>query len=231
MNKILEYQKIDSERIKLERGMNDIEEKAIMNKMIAFVKDAQNKSLQLENSSKALLEEYTQLKKAYENNTENVNALIKTQVGNMTKDELGECLKKVNALSSELFMIERNINILITKINEKLKEFEVAKNNAGKARAKHREAKEKYESKRNDMQPKLVELDNKLKALEKEISPEVLAKYKTLRNDGIFPILVPVVNKCCGGCRMEIPSSTLDKLKTNKVTQCEHCRRVIYNKD
>ena len=30
---------------------------------------------------------------------------------------------------------------------------------------------------------------------------------------------------------MEIPSSTLDKLKTNKVTQCEHCRRVIYNKD
>ena len=231
MNKILEYQKVDAERIKLERGMNNIEEKTIMNKMIAFVKEAQNKSVQLENSSKSLLDEYLSLKKAYETNTDNVNNLIKTQVGNMTKDELSECLKRVNALSSELFMIERNINILVTKINEKLKEFEVAKNNAGKARAKHREAKEKFEAKKMEMQPKLTEIETKLKSLEKEISPEIMAKYKTLRSDGIFPILVPVVNKCCGGCRMEIPSSTLDKLKTNKVTQCEHCRRVIYNKD
>ena len=96
---------------------------------------------------------------------------------------------------------------------------------------RNREAKEKFEAKKMEMQPKLTEIETKLKSLEKEISPEIMAKYKTLRSDGIFPILVPVVNKCCGGCRMEIPSSTLDKLKTNKVTQCEHCRRVIYNKD
>lgn len=228
MNKILEYQKLDAEKIKVEKSLNNIEERQVMNKMIAFVKDAQNKSLQIEQSSKKLIEDYENLRKSYESNTSNIEKLTKTNVATMSKEELDACLKKVNALSSELFMIERNIGILIQKINEKLKEFEATKNSAGKARAKHKEAKAKYDAKVEEIQPKIAEIDKKLAAMEKEIPADILSKYKALKNDGIFPILVPVQDKNCGGCRMEIPSKTLDKLKTSDVIQCEHCRRIIY---
>jgi len=228
MNKILEYQKIDAEKLRVEKSLNNIEERQVMNKMIAFVKDAQNKSLQIEQSSKKLIEDYENLKKSYEANTSNIENLTKTNVSTMSKDELDACLKRVNALSSELFMIERNIGILIQKINEKLKEFEVTKNSAGKARAKHKEAKAKYDAKVEEIQPKINELEAKLSAMEKEIPADVLSKYKSLKNDGIFPILVPLQDKSCGGCRMEIPSKTLDKLKNTDVVQCEHCRRIVY---
>lgn len=228
MNKILEYQKLDAEKIRIEKSLNNIEERQVMNKMIAFVKDAQNKSLQIEQSSKKLIEDYENLRKSYETNTSNIEKLTKTNVSSMTKEELDACLKKVNALSSELFMIERNIGILIQKINEKLKEFEATKNSAGKARAKHKEAKAKYDAKVEEIEPKISEIDKKLSAMEKEIPAEIMAKYKGLKNDGIFPILVPLQDKTCGGCRMEIPSKTLDKLKNTDVIQCEHCRRIVY---
>lgn len=228
MNKILEYQKLDAEKLKIEKSLGNIEERQIMNKMIAFVKDAQNKSLQIEQSSKKLIEDYENLRKSYDSNTSNIEKLTKTTVKTMSKEELDDCLKRVNALSSELFMIERNIGILIQKINEKLKEFEATKNSAGKARAKHKEAKAKYDAKVAELQPKISEIENKLSKMEKEIPAEILTKYKGLKNDGIFPILVPLQDKSCGGCRMEIPSKILDKLKNSDVIQCEHCRRIIY---
>ena len=228
MNKILEYQKLDAEKLKIEKSLGNIEERQIMNKMITFVKDAQNKSLQIELSSKKLIEDYENLRKSYESNTSNIEKLTKTTVKTMSKEELDDCLKRVNALSSELFMIERNIGILIQKINEKLKEFEATKNSAGKARAKHKEAKAKYDAKVSELQPKISEIENKLSKMEKEIPAEILTKYKGLKNDGIFPILVPLQDKSCGGCRMEIPSKILDKLKNSDVIQCEHCRRIIY---
>ena len=206
MNKILEYQKLDAEKLKIEKSLGNIEERQIMNKMIAFVKDAQNKSLQIEQSSKKLIEDYENLRKSYDSNTSNIEKLTKTTVKTMSKEELDDCLKRVNALSSELFMIERNIGILIQKINEKLKEFEATKNSAGKARAKHKEAKAKYDAKVAELQPKISEIENKLSKMEKEIPAEILTKYKGLKNDGIFPILVPLQDKSCGGCRMEIPS-------------------------
>ena len=55
------------------------------------------------------------------------------------------------------------------KINEKLKEFEATKNSAGKARAKHKEAKAKYDAKVEEIQPKITEIEKKLSAMEKEI--------------------------------------------------------------
>ena len=158
MKKMLEYQKLDAEKIRIEKSLNNIEERQVMNKMIAFVKDAQNKSLQIEQSSKKLIEDYENLRKSYETNTSNIEKLTKTNVSSMTKEELDACLKKVNALSSELFMIERNIGILIQKINEKLKEFEATKNSAGKARAKHKEAKAKYDAKVEEIEPKISEI-------------------------------------------------------------------------
>ena len=66
--------------------------------------------------------------------------------------------------------------------------------------------------------------------LEKVIEPNKLAKYKAMKQDGIFPVLVPLTEKRCGGCRVELSSVALDKLKNGEVYECEQCRRIIYVK-
>lgn len=229
MSNILNYQKTDAEINKLNKIIDKAEELNQMAKLNAFVKEAQSKSTFLENSAQKLIDEYEELKSLHDNSTKNINELIKNDVSDLGKEKLDEYIKNVNELSSELFMLERNFNMLITKIGNKLKEFEATVKNAKKARARYKEIKSKYEEKVQGVEPERKKLQNTLKELEKNVSAELLAKYKTIKQDGIFPVFVPLVDKGCGYCGMSIPSAKFDILKTSDYIPCEHCRRMIYN--
>ncbi len=226
MDKILQYQKIDNEIRKLEREGQNSEERIVMNKMIAFVKEAQNKSNILETKGAKLVEEYNSIKKNYDNIYKKITALTsQTEV-----EDFKTAFSDVNTYSSQLFMIERNLNIVINKAKELLKEFEHTKNNVLKARTKHKESKDRYEKKLGEVAPKIETLKKQLRELEKDVNPNLLEKYKSIKNDNIFPVFVPVVNKTCSGCRMELASSSLNKLSSEKLITCEHCGRIIFNK-
>ena len=70
---------------------------------------------------------------------------------------------------------------------------------------------------------------SKMKAMEKDLSPDLFAKYKSAKADRAFPVYVPLDNGHCSGCRVEIPTAKINKLKAEGTIVCE-CHRVIYNK-
>ena len=227
MKKMLQYQKLDMDLKKIQRTINQSREKDIMNKMIAYVKDAQNVSNGIENKASKVVNDYYNLKKNYEFNSKKVEKLISNMPNNA--DELKNAYSQINTLSSELFMIERNLNIVLSKAKELLKEFEVTKNNVIKARAKHKQSKDNYEKLIKEYEPKVVEIKSQMKGLEKEINPQLLEKYKLMKNDNIFPVYVPLLDeKACYGCRMEVASGKLNKLTNEPFITCEHCGRLIY---
>ncbi len=228
MEKILQYQRLDIELHKLIRATENSEEKAVMNKMIAYVKDAQNKSTAIENNAKKVVDDYKNLRKKYDA----CNKEIQTITSNSDYQNINydQTYKRINSLSSELFMIERNLNMTINRAKELLKEFEVTKNNVIKARGRHKESKDKYEQLIASYAPKIEETKKQMKELEKVIEPKQLEKYRSIKNDKIFPVLVPLQNNLCGGCRMEIASGKLNKLSSEPFIICEHCGRVIYKK-
>jgi len=228
MNKLLEYQRLDVQKLKIEKELQNSEEKNVMAKMITYVKDASNKSSKFENDAKGYIEEYNKLKSDYEKNQKQVEKLTKLSSDSISMEQVDESLVALNSISSEMFMIERKLNILITKVKDLLKEFENAKQTALKARAKHKECKEKYDKKASMLQPKIDELTETLSKMEKDLNKEDFAKYKQLKNDNIFPVFVPINEKVCSACRMEVPSAKLDKLKNEKYIVCEQCRRLIY---
>jgi len=229
MKTMLQYQKLDMELKKIQKSVNTSEEKEVMNKMINYVKEAQNVSNVIENKANKLVNDYFALKKSYEANAKKVEKLVANMPTN--QEELKNAYALINSLSSELFMIERNLNIVIGKAKDCLKEFETTKNNVIKARSKHKASKENYEKLLKETEPKINEIKAQLKALEKEINPSLLEKYKTMKNDNIFPVYVPLLDgKACYGCRMEVASSKLNKLSTEKFISCEHCGRLIFKK-
>ena len=77
---------------------------------------------------------------------------------------------------------------------------------------------------------KIQEIENKMKSLEKDLNPELFAKYKAIKNDKIFPVFVSFANGNCSGCRVEIPTSKINKLKSEGSIVCEQCHRIIYYK-
>ncbi len=228
IEKLLQYQKLDFELIKLNRELASCPEKATMNKMIAFVKDAQNKSSMLEKKAKDLLTEYNTVKLNYDKTLKTIEKLSKTDTAKVSADELKEISDQINITASELFGLEKKLNGISIRSKEVLKDFESTKSNVMRARTKHKESKEEYEKLAKSIEPKKNEIITKMVALEKDLDKAMFAKYKGIKNDNIFPVLVPVNGNLCGGCRMSIPSGQLNKLKTEKIAHCEQCGRILY---
>jgi len=155
--------------------------------------------------------------------------LTKTELSSISSEEVDNYLSTINSLSSELFLLERDINMIISKMKSSLKEFEVTKNNTIKARQKYNEFKAKYEDGMEKITPKIKAIEDNMKALEKDLNPELFAKYKAIKNDKIFPVFVSLSGGHCAGCRVEIPTSKVNKLKSDGTIICEQCHRIIYH--
>ena len=162
MESILKYQELDGKLVQLERKLASSNEKTVMNQMIAFVKDAQNKSIELENQAKKMTEEYVALKKEYDKNIKLIKDLTSKESSELTVEEMDEIFNQINLVSSNLFMIERNLNIQLVNTKNILKEFENTKNGVIKARAKHKESKEKYEA-------LVAQINPQIEAIKKDI--------------------------------------------------------------
>ena len=143
MNKILEYQKLDLDLMKLKKSNQNNEDKDNMMKLKKFIMDAYEKSNQLDNLAKSMLNDYNKLKKQYEANCNKVQELTMKKIDSVELDEIDEMLSLINSLSSELFLLDRDINIIITKMKNSLKDFEVTKNKTKAAKQKYNESKTK----------------------------------------------------------------------------------------
>ena len=230
MNKILEYQRLDAELMKLKRSNQKNEDRDNMVKLKSFIMDAYEKSNQLDSLAKSMIDDYNKLKKQYNANCDKVQKLTNKNMQDIELNEVDEILSLINSLSSELFLLDRDINIIITKMKNSLKDFEVTKNKTKAAKQKYNESKLKYEKGVEELKPQVVEIENKMKELEKSIAPEIFAKYKAIKNDKIFPVFVGFNGGHCSGCRVEIPTSKINSLKTDGSIICEQCHRIIYYK-
>lgn len=227
---MLEYQELDKELVKLNSMGASSADRANLAKLKGYIVEFNTKGFKIEEDAGNLLNDYNKLVSQYNANCDKVQALTSTDLSKVTLDKVDGILSQINALSSELFLLERNINIILTKIKSSLKEFDITKKNIIKAKEKYKECKEKCDKVVEQITPQVKSIEAKMATLEKELKPDELAKYKTMKADKIFPVYVPFVDGHCSGCRVEIPTSKINKLKADGTIICEQCHRIIYNK-
>ncbi len=230
MKKMLEYQRLDIELAKMEKLIVKNDNKTNLSKLKAYILDFKNQAYKLEESARALVADYDKLKAQYQNNVDKIQQLNNTNLHTITLDKVDGMLYQINSLSSELYMLERNINSVLLKIKESLKNFEIIKKNMDTAKAKYNECKELCDKQEEQIKPKITDLQNKKKAMEKELNAELFAKYKELKADLGVPVFVPVDNGHCGKCRVELPTAKLNKLKADGSIVCGECHRIIFNR-
>ena len=230
MKKMLEYQRLDIELAKMEKMIVKNDNKTNLSKLKAYILDFKNKAFKLEESAKSLVGDYEKLKKQYQNNVDKIQELNNTNLDTVTLDKVDGMLYQINSLSSELYMLERNINNVLLKIKDSLKNFEIIKKNMDAAKVKYNECKELCDKQEEQIQPKIAEIQSKMKSMEKELNAELFAKYKELKADLGVPVFVPVDNGHCGKCRVELPTAKLNKLKADGTIVCGDCHRIIFNK-
>ncbi len=228
IEKILEYQKKDFDIIKLERQLENNEDKKIYQSMIGVVKDAQNKSTSLDKEANALIQEYKNLEKTYNENLKSCGVVLNTKLDKISENDLTNVSTVASDLINNMSILEKKLMYLAERVNAILSEFENTKKRYNVAKQKYSAHKTAYEKKQSELMPEIEKKRQEIKKLESGIDPVYLAKYKQRRADKMYPVLVPLIDKTCGGCRMELPSASLQKLKENGFLECEHCRRIIY---
>lgn len=228
LEKLLEYQKLDGKLLALKRDLEKNPAKQNLNKVVLLVKDSQNKLLELETKAKAAIQDYEKYKAEYEKAFKELNALTKNDLEKMTEEQISASIEKANSLVALLGSLERGLSSQAEAVNAIIKNFDLCRNNIVAYKQKYKESKTQCDELEAGLKPQVESIKKQMLQMEKELDAKLLAKYKHLRQDRIFPVFVPLNQNSCGGCSMEVPAALMNKLKAEGYLECEQCRRYIY---
>ncbi len=223
---LLEYQKLDGKLLKLKQSVEKNPAKQTLNKVVVLVKDEQNKLLELETKAKSVISDYEKCKIDYDKAYKSFMELSSN--ANYSEEKINENLEELNKLVTSLTLLERSLSSQAELVTSIIKNFETCRNNIVTYRQKYKESKTNVEEYESSVRPQIEEIKKQMISMEKEIDKDLLSKYKHLRQDKIFPVLVPLNQNACGGCSMSVSSAHMNKLKSDGYLECEQCRRYIY---
>ena len=224
----LEYQKLDGQILRLKRKLSEDPERQKMNQVLASAKSFQNKLAELEIAAQKAIGDYEKNKKQYDKLLADFETLSRINNADFSADKIDENIEKLNVIASDLSNMERTLSALQETIVSVLKNFDVCRNNIVASRQKYNDLKTNVSKLEGEVNAEVEKYAESMKKIEKNLNPELLAKYNKLRQDKIFPVFVPLNNNSCGGCSMTIPAALMNKLLHDGHLECEQCRRYIY---
>ncbi|MBQ7977558.1 MAG: hypothetical protein IJ301_03065 [Clostridia bacterium] len=231
LKELLKYQKMDSKLVQIEHELENSDSKRVVNQMVEQVKTAQNKLVSLERYASELIAEYERLKQQFADERERINDAKSTDYKRMGEADLRDNATSITKQIGDMLMLNKEITALSKKILKALNDFEHTKQVGVNAKKKYSESIDRYNQFAGDKTQYIEGVKSELKTLERDIDPEILKKYKKMREDHKFPVLVPLVNNSCGVCAMEVPKARLDILAKDRILECENCHRMIYLKE
>ena len=114
-DKILEYQKLDSELFKIERQLNEGANKKMVSELHSNMKNAQERSVKLEEKAKDLLAEIDKVKKQCKIQEEKLNEFLSMDIENMNKNDLEKLENFKDKLNQNLIILEKHLTSLIKR--------------------------------------------------------------------------------------------------------------------
>ncbi len=140
-------------------------------------------------------------------------------------------LKQIESLASEIASLEKDAMRDMNRIDGVNNDYKKTWDAGIKASDGYKQAKLAYDKYMASMQPKVLEIKEKLDALRKDVPDPVFNAYKALRDAKKMPAFVEydADKKVCGRCRMDVPNDTAEKLRASgDYAECPNCRRILY---
>lgn len=225
---ILKYQALDKKLKSIKSEVQNNSSQKELQDLTLTIKTAQAKILELEQISKKLLAELDKLMEVQKKGLLYVEKNSKADLNGMSAKDLQDFDNKMEQTASELAELDSRISMHNSDVKKVVLDYKMYRKKILEAKEKREKLRSEVDELTNQKTPEYAELKKSMEELEKQIEPSTLAKYKSLKQDGIFPVYVPLATNRCSGCRMELSVAALDKLKNNGVYECEQCRRMIY---
>ena len=225
---LLAYQIQDAKLREIEKTLSSSEERKKMASAKKYI-------LGVEENVNKLDDRALELKSIYAKTTEEQKKLQEQQ------SELAEALDSIKDEKEASFLIKKAdeliakikaLNIEANKIAEEIKgivtEYEKIKSTTRAAQTQYKENADKYKELEGSLKAEKEQIEKELESLKKNVDGALMERYLKKRADKMYPILYAVKGNSCGGCRMELSMSDMNKLKNGEVIDCEQCGRMIY---
>ena len=228
MKTILEIQRLDQKIRALNREVEVCQASKNYSDYLKFLKEGREKFEKLEAQAAEIISNYNTSANRLGKYVGSADVVKKRNREKISLENISSLIGDANSLVGELSEENRRVEDLVRKSEEIVRKSAELSQNLTEAKMRSTLFKAKIEEKRQEIAPKIEELNNQIKALEPKVEDkERYAKYKTMKENGIFPVFVPLEGDFCGGCKVELPLNFIEKLKVAKMLPCEHCNRII----
>lgn len=136
--------------------------------------------------------------------------------------------KKADEVLIKLGQLEAELTAAADEMNSVLSNYLTLKKRTMEAKKQYSEYGQKYKELKAGKESEMKQIESELLALEKDVEPELMQKYKAKRKDKMYPILFAVNDKLCSHCRMELSMAEINRLGTGEIIECDNCRCLIY---
>ena len=229
LDKLLEYQAEDLKLRKIEEEVKASEEYKKYAQASRFMRGAQEKLDALERRTgelKALLDDLNRRDEEITGEIAEYNDLEDMIEGG---GDIGYYERSVRALADRLRAVKAELNKLMGEIKAAGEEYKSFRQQTIAMQKQGKEFKEKYEALRATRAGEFGAIKKTLDTIAKDIPAPILEQYAAKSKEKIFPIFVPLTGGGCV-CGMSFSLAQQSTLSGGKMIECEHCRRLVYNK-
>jgi len=231
INKILDYQNVESELNNLENELAKSKDREKAVEIQQVMKNQHARLIVLENSAEKVNVLYKKACDKYQEYLKKLEALEK-ELETADESKLALYEKAYKDFFAVANTLEKQIASMYAEVQQINREYEEIIKKSKTDREKFDKYKASYNKLKAEKEPKIAELQEKLKSMKQNVDDSLLKIYLQKREGRLFPVFVMLNANKCGGCRMEISASKLASMKTNKygIIECENCGRFIYQK-
>lgn len=225
---ILNYQEIDTKLYKIERELASCDERKEYVKVKKFLESAPEKLDSLEVKAKALRAEAEELMKKYEQLEETLKDFEHLDELVTGGADISFYQKKAQAKVEQIKKFKADMATLTANIKATDAEYQKLKKQVIAVEKQAPEVSKKYKAVKAEKDGERKEIEEKLAAIEKEISTDLLEIYRTKRKERIFPVIGQIAGTRCPFCSMEPPLAARNKLTGGGSIECDNCHRIIF---
>lgn len=230
---MLQYQAMDIELNKIERDLKKNESFVKRKEMKLALQKGEEQLTRLDQKTLELRSQLERANQTLSKLGDIIEEYNKQLPDIEDQDELNYLNKKLDGQLEQLAALEREIKQILKDGEDMDKAFErLSKVQMPRLAAEYNKCNADFEKATLEVKPRVLELRKQQAELKNAIDPNLFDRYKKLA-ETVHPVFVPLENgNRCGGCRMEMPSAMVAAHMAEKgLMRCEHCGRIIYNKD
>ncbi|MFZ5973939.1 MAG: zinc ribbon domain-containing protein [Bacillota bacterium] len=224
------YQLADLEYDKLENQLKNSKARQNLLRIRKFLIDQQDRLLKMEGDAEKKLARLKEMMEQFDHQ----NSLF-TEMEAGYEDAPKDDLESVNAMlneytkvQSEIVLIRRELYALMQDLKGAETKLQDMRSKISKARRDFAKFKEEHNKELEASADELGRLQSAVKAVEKEVDPALLERYKEIKKNKSAPLALIEADQC-GGCNMTLPSLMVSQVQEgSQIFECENCGRILY---